>query len=59
MKIEPWTALFIYKRRWGIETAYSQVHFLEAFTKSRKHAVRVFLTGLAFLLLSAWVHLNW
>ncbi|MHA1167494.1 MAG: transposase [Candidatus Hodarchaeales archaeon] len=59
MKIDPWTALFIYKRRWGIETAYSQVHALEAFTKSRKHAVRVFLTGLAFLLFSAWVYLNW
>jgi hypothetical protein len=59
MNISPRTALFLYKRRWGIETAYSQVHALEAITKSPKHGVRVFLTGLAFLLFSAWVYLNW
>ena len=59
MKIDPRTALFIYKRRWGIETAYSQVHALEAFTNTPKHGVRVFLTGLAFLLFSSWVFFNW
>ncbi|MHA1450645.1 MAG: hypothetical protein ACTSP4_14640 [Candidatus Hodarchaeales archaeon] len=59
MNISPVTALFLYKRCLGIEPAYNKVHALEEFTKGCKHAVRVFLTGLAFLLLLSWILLNW
>ncbi len=40
-------------------TAYSQVHSLDAATKSRNFGIRVFLAGMAFLLFSAWVFVNW
>lgn len=59
MSITPQTALFLYKRRWGVETAYSQVHSLDAATKSRNFGIRVFLAGMAFLLFSVWVFVNW
>jgi len=55
----PKTLVNIYQRRWGIETAYRQLHQLQAFTCSRRFAVRVFLVGLGLVLFSAWVHLNW
>jgi hypothetical protein len=59
LKLRPLTLVFIYKRRWGIETGYRQIHTLQAFTNSRRFAIRVFLVGIAFLLFSAWIHVNW
>lgn len=59
MNLKPSSIVFIYKRRWGVETAYSQIHTLQAFTNSRKFNVRVFLIGIAFLLFANWVYLNW
>lgn len=59
MKLKPTTLVYIYKRRWGIETAYSQIHTLQAFTNSRKYSIRVFLVGIAFLLFANWIYLNW
>ena len=59
LSLAPRTLWELYKRRWGIETAYRQVHTLQAVTNSRNYGVRVFLIGLSFLLFATWIHLNW
>lgn len=59
MPHRPKSLQFIYKQRWGIETAYRQVHMFLAVTTSRNFGVWVFQMGLAVLLFGLWVQLNW
>jgi len=45
----------LYRRRFGIETSYRQVHQVRARTTSRNPALRLLLVGLALLLVNLWV----
>ena len=47
-----------YRRRFGIESTYRQLEPLRARTTSRNPALRFFLLGLGFLLLTIWVMLR-
>jgi len=49
----------VYRKRWGIETGYRQVNSVRRVTNSVQFSVRVFLTGVSFLLLASWVYFNW
>jgi hypothetical protein len=59
LSLQPQSLRFLYKRRWGIETAYRQIHTLLPVTTSSNYGVRVFQMGLAVLLFGLWVQLNW
>jgi putative transposase len=48
-----------YRRRFGIETSYRQLHQGRARTCSRNPAVRLFLVGVALLLRNVWVWLHY
>jgi putative transposase len=45
----------LYRRRFGIETSYRQVHQVRARTSSRNPALRLLLFGLALLIVNLWV----
>jgi hypothetical protein len=47
-----------YRRRFGIESGYRQMHQAEAWTTSRDFKLRLLLIGLALLLRNAWVWLH-
>lgn len=47
-----------YRRRFGIESSYRQMHEGQARTTSRKPEVRLLLIGIALLLRNAWVWLH-
>jgi putative transposase len=48
-----------YRRRFGIETSYRQLHQGQARTCSRNPAVRLFLVGVALLVRNVWVWLHY
>lgn len=48
-----------YRRRFGIETGYRQMHQARAMTTSRRPALRLLLVGVAVLLRNLWVWLHW
>jgi hypothetical protein len=50
--------LRLYKRRWGVETAYRKIGEFLPKTTSRSHVVRVFYFALAVLLYNVWVILK-
>jgi putative transposase len=45
----------LYRRRFGIETSYRQMHQVRAKTTSRNPALRLLLVGLALLIVNLWV----
>jgi DDE family transposase len=45
----------LYRRRFGIETSYRQLHQVRARTSSRNPALRLLLVGLALLIVNLWV----
>lgn len=47
-----------YRRRFGIETSYRQMHHLRARTTSRNPAWRLLLVGLAFILVNLYITLR-
>jgi hypothetical protein len=47
-----------YRRRFGIETSYRQMHEGQARTTTRRPIVRLLLIGIALLLRNAWVWLH-
>jgi hypothetical protein len=47
-----------YRRRFGIETSYRQMHQAQAWTTSRRCKLRLLLIGLALLLRNVWVWLH-
>jgi len=48
----------LYRRRFGIESSYRQLHQVRARTASRNPALRLLLVGLALLLVNLWVLLR-
>jgi putative transposase len=48
----------LYRRRFGIETGYRQMHQVRARTSSRNPALRLLLVGLALLIVNLWVLLR-
>ena len=48
----------LYRRRFGIETGYRQMHQVRARTCSRNPALRLLLLGLAVLIVNYWVLLR-
>jgi hypothetical protein len=48
----------LYRRRFGIETSYRQLHQVRARTSSRNPALRLLLVGLALLIVNLWVLLR-
>jgi hypothetical protein len=48
-------SLELYRRRFGIETSYRQLHQVRARTSSRNPALRLLLVGLALLIVNLWV----
>jgi hypothetical protein len=45
----------LYRRRFGIETSYRQLHQVRARTSSRNPALRLLLVGLALLIVNLWL----
>jgi DDE family transposase len=56
--IEAHQLLELYRRRFGIETSYRQLHQVRARTSLRNPAVRRLLVGLALLIVNLWVLLR-
>lgn len=48
-----------YRRRFGIETSYRQLHQGRARTSSRRAELRLLLVAIALLLRNVWVWLHW
>lgn len=48
----------IYKTRWGIETAYSDIKFFKALTTSRKSLLRTFYYGMGIVVFNLWIITN-
>jgi hypothetical protein len=49
----------LYRRRFGIETSYRQLHQVRARTSSPTPALRLLVVGLALLIVNLWVLLRW
>jgi len=54
-RVEAHQIFELYRRRFGIETSYRQVHQVRAWTASRNPALRLLLMGLALLIVNLWV----
>lgn len=48
----------MYRRRFGIESSYRQMHQVRARTSSRNPALRLLLAGLALLIVNLWMRLR-
>lgn len=48
----------LFGSRWGIETGYSVVGKFQAFTTSEETSMRIWLMGLAYLMVGLWLYLN-
>ena len=48
----------LFGSRWGIETGYRIVDKFQAFTTSEQTSMRIWLMGLAYLLVGLWLYLN-
>lgn len=49
----------LYRRRFGIESSYRQLHRLRARTSSRNSRLRLLYVGLGFLCQNIWLGLQW
>lgn len=49
----------LYRRRFGIETSYRQLHRLRARTSSRNSRLRLLYVGLSLLCQNLWIWLQW
>jgi putative transposase len=54
-QVRPQQVFERYRRRFGIESGYRQLHQVRARTASRNPALRLLLVGLALLLVNLWV----
>jgi hypothetical protein len=57
-RVEAHQLFELYRRRFGIETSYRQLHQVRARTSSRNPALRLLLVGLALLIVNLWVLLR-
>jgi putative transposase len=57
-RVEAHQIFELYRRRFGIETSYRQVHQVRARTIKRHPALRLLLVGLALLIVNLWVLLR-
>lgn len=48
----------LFGSRWGIETGYRVLENFQAFTTSEQTSMRIWLMGLAYLLVGLWLYLN-
>lgn len=56
---EPYHVADLYRRRFGIESSYRQMHRLRARTSSRNSRLRLLYVGISFLCQNLWVWLQW
>jgi hypothetical protein len=54
----PWVKA-VYRRRFGIETSYRQMHRARIRTTTRRPALRLLFVGVALLLRNLWAWLHW
>ena len=57
-RVEAHQLFELYRRRFGIETSYRQLHQVRARPSSRNPALRLLLVGLALLIVNLWVLLR-
>jgi putative transposase len=59
IRATPQTVYQLYRRRFGIETSYRQLHQGRVRTTSRNPVLRFFFVAVALLLRNLWVWLHW